>query len=72
MCDPFGNRRAVVGNVINVIVFIFKGWFLVFVMMWVRWTLAAAAHRPGDDDVPEIPGADQLRAAGRRERVATW
>ena len=21
------------------VVFIFKGWFLVFVMMWVRWTL---------------------------------
>jgi NADH-quinone oxidoreductase subunit H len=27
------------GNVINVVVFIFKGWLLVFVMMWVRWTL---------------------------------
>jgi NADH-quinone oxidoreductase subunit H len=27
------------GNVINVTVFIFKGWTLVFVMMWVRWTL---------------------------------
>lgn len=27
------------GNVINVIVFIAKGWTLVFVMMWVRWTL---------------------------------
>jgi NADH-quinone oxidoreductase subunit H len=27
------------GNVINVIVFILKSWFLVFVMMWVRWTL---------------------------------
>jgi NADH-quinone oxidoreductase subunit H len=27
------------GNVVNVIVFIFKGWTLVFVMMWVRWTL---------------------------------
>ena len=24
---------------INVIVFILKGWMLVFVMMWVRWTL---------------------------------
>src|SRR5208337_1147917 len=29
----------VFGNVINVIVFMAKGWFLVFVMMWVRWTL---------------------------------
>ena len=29
----------ILGNVINVIVFILKGWFLVFVMMWVRWTL---------------------------------
>ena len=29
----------VVGNVINVVVFILKGWLLVFVMMWVRWTL---------------------------------
>src|SRR6185295_11477639 len=28
-----------VGNLINVIVFILKGWFLVFIMMWVRWTL---------------------------------
>src|SRR5262249_41062452 len=29
----------ILGNVINVAVFIFKGWLLVFVMMWVRWTL---------------------------------
>lgn len=29
----------VLGNIINVIVFIFKCWFLVFVMMWIRWTL---------------------------------
>ena len=28
-----------VGNVINAAVFIVKGWLLVFVMMWVRWTL---------------------------------
>jgi NADH-quinone oxidoreductase subunit H len=27
------------GNIINVVVFIAKGWTLVFVMMWVRWTL---------------------------------
>jgi NADH-quinone oxidoreductase subunit H len=30
---------AFFGNVINVAVFIGKGWLLVFVMMWVRWTL---------------------------------
>jgi NADH-quinone oxidoreductase subunit H len=30
---------SIVGNVINVSVFIVKGWLLVFVMMWVRWTL---------------------------------
>jgi NADH-quinone oxidoreductase subunit H len=29
----------VFGNLINIVVFIAKGWFLVFVMMWVRWTL---------------------------------
>lgn len=27
------------GNLINIVVFIFKCWFLVFIMMWVRWTL---------------------------------
>ena len=39
----FDRRRpglgAFLGNVINVVVFILKGWLLVFVMMWVRWTL---------------------------------
>jgi NADH-quinone oxidoreductase subunit H len=34
-----GFAGVVLGNVINVIVFITKGWLLVFVMMWVRWTL---------------------------------
>src|SRR5437667_3033880 len=30
---------SIAGNVINVAVFIAKCWTLVFVMMWVRWTL---------------------------------
>ena len=34
--SPFG---AIVGNVINVVVFLVKGFSLVTVMMWVRWTL---------------------------------
>jgi len=34
-----GSIGFILGNVINVFVFLFKGWFLVFVMMWVRWTL---------------------------------
>lgn len=34
-----GIAGVVLGNVINVVVFMAKGWILVFVMMWVRWTL---------------------------------
>jgi NADH-quinone oxidoreductase subunit H len=34
-----GTLGVILANVINVGVFIFKGWLLVFVMMWVRWTL---------------------------------
>src|SRR5262245_26188423 len=34
-----GQLLNAIPNIINVIVFIFKCWFLVFVMMWVRWTL---------------------------------
>ncbi|HZZ81109.1 MAG TPA: complex I subunit 1 family protein [Gemmataceae bacterium] len=34
-----GAMGIVIGNVINVLVFMIKGWLLVFVMMWVRWTL---------------------------------
>jgi NADH-quinone oxidoreductase subunit H len=29
----------ILGNLVNVLVFMFKGFMLVFVMMWVRWTL---------------------------------
>jgi NADH-quinone oxidoreductase subunit H len=34
-----GTLGLVLGEIINVTTFIFKCWFLVFVMMWVRWTL---------------------------------
>jgi NADH-quinone oxidoreductase subunit H len=37
--DPTWLLGPIWGNVINVAVFIGKGWLLVFVMMWVRWTL---------------------------------
>ncbi|HJT76323.1 MAG TPA: complex I subunit 1 family protein, partial [Gemmataceae bacterium] len=36
---PLGDAGWVLGNVINVAVFIAKGAVLVFVMVWVRWTL---------------------------------
>lgn len=42
LSDQLGEASSlpwVLGNVINVVVFIVKGWVLVFVMMWVRWTL---------------------------------
>jgi len=34
-------RHAIlnIGNLINAVVFVLKAWVLVFVMMWVRWTL---------------------------------
>ncbi len=34
-----GTAGAVLGSGISMLVFIVKCWFLVFVMMWVRWTL---------------------------------
>lgn len=34
-----GSVGIILANVINVAVFLIKGWLLVFVMMWVRWTL---------------------------------
>lgn len=37
--DPTHWLGHVAGNIVNVIVFILKCWILVFVMMWVRWTL---------------------------------
>jgi len=37
--DPTAYLGGFFGNLINVIVFIGKCWTLVFVMMWVRWTL---------------------------------
>jgi NADH-quinone oxidoreductase subunit H len=33
------DKLGVAGNLLDVIVFVLKGWMLVFVMMWVRWTL---------------------------------
>ncbi len=36
--DP-ADKLGIAGSILNVIVFIIKCWLLVFVMMWVRWTL---------------------------------
>ncbi len=38
---PFelSNSLGIVGTLLNVAIFIGKTWLLVFVMMWVRWTL---------------------------------
>jgi NADH-quinone oxidoreductase subunit H len=33
------DKMGLAGNILDVIVFVLKGWLLVFVMMWVRWTL---------------------------------
>ncbi|HEX5270250.1 MAG TPA: NADH-quinone oxidoreductase subunit NuoH [Gemmataceae bacterium] len=37
--SAMGPAGWVLGSVVSVTVFIVKGWVLVFVMMWVRWTL---------------------------------
>jgi NADH-quinone oxidoreductase subunit H len=37
--EKMGLLGWILGNAINVIVFVLKGWILVFVMIWVRWTL---------------------------------
>ena len=39
LAASLGTWGAVLGNLINVPVFILKGWGGVFVMMWIRWTL---------------------------------
>jgi NADH-quinone oxidoreductase subunit H len=39
LLSDLGVAGLVIANVVNVAVFLFKGWLLVFVMMWVRWTL---------------------------------
>lgn len=38
---PFdlGDKLGFFGHLLNASVFVLKGWFLVFVMMWVRWSL---------------------------------
>ncbi|MCE9531139.1 MAG: NADH-quinone oxidoreductase subunit NuoH [Planctomycetes bacterium] len=32
-------KLGILGHLLNMLVFVFKGWFLVAVMMWVRWSL---------------------------------
>jgi NADH-quinone oxidoreductase subunit H len=36
---PWDLQGSIGANVVNALVFVIKGWLLVFVMMWVRWTL---------------------------------
>ncbi len=38
-CSARLAARSFIGNLINAVVFVLKAWMLVFVMMWVRWTL---------------------------------
>ncbi len=37
--EALGTFGWILGSIVNVMVFIFKCWILVFVMIWVRWTL---------------------------------
>jgi NADH-quinone oxidoreductase subunit H len=39
LSGPLGDFGYILGNLLNVAIFIAKTWILVFVMMWVRWTL---------------------------------
>ena len=37
--EPIGIAGTILAHLLNVVIFILKCWFLVFIMMWVRWTL---------------------------------
>ena len=72
--DPGQSHRLAypilnVGNLINAVVFILKALGAGLRDDVGALDVAAAAHRSGDDDLPEIPAADQLLLAAGRERL---
>jgi len=59
-----------IANLFGCLVFLTKGCVLVFVQMWVRWTLPRLRIDRGDGDVPQVLVADQLLSVSGGGAVA--